>query len=205
MPWWLQWRARRKRRSNRRLTVSLGRFAVPGRASRRTRLMCSNTPWCKTRPTARCSASLDARLHARIAERWKTNCPRLPRTSLSLLARHCTDAGLIEKAAALWGKAGRRSMARSALVEAVAQLHPGARPNGDLAWHARAAPRGDRAAGRAHNPAIDVKGYAAPEIKAADGEGPADDRTSRSARRATEDPLCCFRSSSASGSRTCGV
>jgi hypothetical protein len=39
-----------------------------------------------------------------------------------LLARHCTDAGLIEKAASLWGKAGQQSLARSALVEAAAQL-----------------------------------------------------------------------------------
>jgi hypothetical protein len=39
-----------------------------------------------------------------------------------LLARHCTEAGLIEKAAGLWGKAGQRSLARSALVEATEQL-----------------------------------------------------------------------------------
>jgi predicted ATPase len=39
-----------------------------------------------------------------------------------LLARHCTEAGLIEKAARLWGKAGRRSLERSTLAEAVAQL-----------------------------------------------------------------------------------
>ena len=34
--------------------------------------------------------------------------------------RHCTDAGLLEKAASLWGKAEQRSLERSALVEAVA-------------------------------------------------------------------------------------
>ena len=39
-----------------------------------------------------------------------------------VLARHCTEAGLIEKAAGLWGNAGQRSLARSALVEARAQL-----------------------------------------------------------------------------------
>jgi hypothetical protein len=39
-----------------------------------------------------------------------------------LLARHCTEAGLIEKAAGLWGKAGQRSLERSALVEAIAQF-----------------------------------------------------------------------------------
>jgi hypothetical protein len=39
-----------------------------------------------------------------------------------LLARHCTEAGLIEKAVSLWGKAGQRSLERSATLEAVAQL-----------------------------------------------------------------------------------
>jgi hypothetical protein len=48
--------------------------------------------------------------------------PRLPRAQPDLLARHCTEAGLIDKAAGLWGKAGLRSLERSALVEAVEQL-----------------------------------------------------------------------------------
>src|SRR4029077_9119987 len=39
-----------------------------------------------------------------------------------LLAYHCTEAGLVEKAATLWGKAGQRSLERSALIEAIAQL-----------------------------------------------------------------------------------
>jgi hypothetical protein len=39
-----------------------------------------------------------------------------------VLARHCTEAGLIEKAAGLWGKAGQRSLWRSAFVEAMAQI-----------------------------------------------------------------------------------
>jgi predicted ATPase len=39
-----------------------------------------------------------------------------------LMARHCSEAGLIEKAVALWSKAGRRSLERSALLEAVEQL-----------------------------------------------------------------------------------
>ena len=39
-----------------------------------------------------------------------------------LVARHCTAAGLIEKAASLWAKAGRQSFARSALWEAAEQL-----------------------------------------------------------------------------------
>ena len=38
-----------------------------------------------------------------------------------LLARHCSEAGLIEKAAQFWAKAAERSLERSAFVEAVAQ------------------------------------------------------------------------------------
>ena len=61
-------------------------------------------------------------LHARIAEALESQFADIAESQPELLARHCTDAGLIEKAAGLWGKAGQRSLARSALVEAVEQL-----------------------------------------------------------------------------------
>ena len=61
-------------------------------------------------------------LHARIAEALESQFADIAESQPELLARHCTDAGLIDKAAGLWGKAGQRSLARSALVEAVEQL-----------------------------------------------------------------------------------
>ena len=61
-------------------------------------------------------------LHARIAEALESQFAEIAENQPELLARHCTEAGLIEKAAGLWGKAGLRSTARSALVEAAAQL-----------------------------------------------------------------------------------
>ena len=61
-------------------------------------------------------------LHARIAETLQSQFPEIAESQPELLARHCTEAGLIEKAADLWGKAGQRSLARSALKEAIAQL-----------------------------------------------------------------------------------
>ena len=61
-------------------------------------------------------------LHARIAETLESYFAEIAENQLELLARHCTEAGLIEKAAGLWGKAGQRSLARSALVEAAAQF-----------------------------------------------------------------------------------
>jgi len=61
-------------------------------------------------------------LHARIAETLEHQFAEIAERQPELLARHCTEAGLIEKAAGLWGKAGVRSLARSALVEAAVQL-----------------------------------------------------------------------------------
>ena len=61
-------------------------------------------------------------LHARIAEILESKFDEIAENQPELLARHCTEAGLIEKAANLWGKAGQRSLERSALVEATKQL-----------------------------------------------------------------------------------
>jgi class 3 adenylate cyclase/predicted ATPase len=66
----------------------------------------------------------DARrgLHARIAEALESKFTDIAENQPEILARHCTEAGLIEMAAGLWGKAGQRSLGRSALVEAAEQL-----------------------------------------------------------------------------------
>ena len=61
-------------------------------------------------------------LHARISEILESQFAELTETRPELLARQCSDAGLIEKAAGLWGIAGQRSLERFALVEAVAQF-----------------------------------------------------------------------------------
>jgi tetratricopeptide (TPR) repeat protein len=61
-------------------------------------------------------------LHGRIATTLETQFPEIVETQPEVLARHCAEAGLIEKAAGLWGKAGQRSLARAALVEGKEQL-----------------------------------------------------------------------------------
>jgi class 3 adenylate cyclase/predicted ATPase len=61
-------------------------------------------------------------LHVRIAETLECQFAEIAESQPELLARHYTEAGLIEKAARLWGTAGQRSLARSALVEAAEQL-----------------------------------------------------------------------------------
>ena len=61
-------------------------------------------------------------LHARIAITIERQFAEVAERRPELLARHCTEAGLIEKGALLWGKAGQQSLARSALAEATEQL-----------------------------------------------------------------------------------
>ena len=61
-------------------------------------------------------------LHARIAETLASQFPEIAESQPELLARHFTEARVIDKAAQLWGIAGQRSLAHSALVEAAEQL-----------------------------------------------------------------------------------
>jgi predicted ATPase len=61
-------------------------------------------------------------IHARIAATLEERFPETAETQPELLARHCAEAGLTEKAVGYWYKAGRRSMAQSASAEAVTQL-----------------------------------------------------------------------------------
>jgi hypothetical protein len=84
-----------------------------------------------------------------------------------VLARHCTEAGLIEKAASLWGKAGRRSLGRSAFVEATEQF---ARALGQIATlPPTSALRREEIKLQVAiiNPLGHAKGYASPETKRA--------------------------------------
>ena len=61
-------------------------------------------------------------LHACIAQTLEAHFVDVSENQPELVARHYTKAGLIEKAASYWAKAGQLSLARSALVEAKEQL-----------------------------------------------------------------------------------
>ena len=93
--------------------------------------------------------------------------PDIAESQPELLARHCAEAGLVEKATGLWGKAGQLSMERSALVEAVEQFARALRLIATLP--ATPALRRDQIKLQVAiiTPLIHVKGYAAPESKAA--------------------------------------
>ena len=64
-------------------------------------------------------------LHARIAQVLEERFPETVETEPELLAQHCAEAGLAERAVDYWHKAGQRALARSAMAEAVAQLTKG--------------------------------------------------------------------------------
>ena len=106
-------------------------------------------------------------LHARIAETLESQFAEIAERQPELLARHCTEAGLIEKAVGLWGKAGQRSLERSALVEAIEQLTRALDQIATLP--ATPALRRERINLQVAliTPLIHVKGYAAPETKSA--------------------------------------
>ena len=106
-------------------------------------------------------------LHARIAETLESQSTEIAENQPELLARHCTEAGLIEKAAGLWGKAGRRSLGRSALAEAVAQFTRAL--DQIAALPATPALRQEQIKFQVAlaNTVMNVKGYAAPDAQAA--------------------------------------
>ena len=64
-------------------------------------------------------------LHGRIAATLESQFPEVVTAQPALMAQHCTEAGLSEKAVGYWLKAGQQAIARSAMTEAVAQLQKG--------------------------------------------------------------------------------
>ena len=167
MPCSLRWLRKAEAELNRRSTVSWRQVCFSGRACRRMRPICLSTLWCRTLPTARCCASRDARFMPALLKSSKANSPTSPRTSLNCWRVTAPKPGLIEKAALLWGKAGQRSLARSALVEAVAQLTRALDQIADLAATPALRREQIKLQVALITPLMHVKGYAAPETKAA--------------------------------------
>jgi class 3 adenylate cyclase/predicted ATPase len=71
-------------------------------------------------------------LHARIAEVLEERFPETAEAEPELLALHCAEAGLREKAVDHWLRAGWQALARSATAEAVAHLTRGLEALGGL-------------------------------------------------------------------------
>jgi predicted ATPase len=64
-------------------------------------------------------------IHGRIAKTLEEQFPEIVTAQPQRMAQHCAEAGLNEKAVGYWLKAGQHSVARSQMVEAVAQLQNG--------------------------------------------------------------------------------
>jgi class 3 adenylate cyclase/predicted ATPase len=64
-------------------------------------------------------------LHARVAHVLEEQWPGTTETQPELLAHHCAQAGMVERAIAYYTRAGERTVARSAMAEAVTQLTKG--------------------------------------------------------------------------------
>jgi class 3 adenylate cyclase/predicted ATPase len=106
-------------------------------------------------------------LHGRIAEVLESQFAEIAERQPELLARHWTEAALIEKSAGLWCKAGRQSLARSAFIEAVAHFTRGLSQFESLPVTATLFRDRIEAEVGLGNALIDVKGHAAPETRAA--------------------------------------
>ncbi len=103
-------------------------------------------------------------LHARIVTTLEDQFPEIVSAQPALLARHCAEAGLAEKAVIYWFKAGQQAKGRSAMAEAVVQLQKGldvlaSLPDG--AWRRQHELDLQTALGPA---LIATKGYSAPDV-----------------------------------------
>jgi class 3 adenylate cyclase/predicted ATPase len=131
-------------------------------------------------------------LHARIAETIESEFAESAESRPELLARHWTEAGVIQKAAGLWGKAGQRSLARSALVEAAEQLTRALDQVATLP--STPVVRGEQIKLQLAlvNALMHVKGYAAPEPKAAVEQARQFIERAEALGEPPEDPLLLF-------------
>jgi class 3 adenylate cyclase/predicted ATPase len=106
-------------------------------------------------------------LHARIAEVLETQFPEIAESQPELLARHFTEAALLEKSAVFWAKAGRQSLARSALVEGIAQVSRALDQIATLTATPALRQEQIELQVAVITPLMHVKGYSSPEAKAA--------------------------------------
>jgi hypothetical protein len=102
-----------------------------------------------------------------VTETLESEFAEIAESQPELLARHWTEAGLFERAAALWSKAGRRSLERSALAEAVEQLTRALAQIAALPATPELRAEEISLQVAVITPVIHVKGYAAPETKEA--------------------------------------
>ena len=131
-------------------------------------------------------------LHARIADALESQFAEIAEKQPELLARHYTEAGLIEKAVGLWGKAGERSLERSALVEASEQFKRGLDQIAALAGTPTLRSQQIKLQVGLANALYHTKGWGAAETKAAFGQARAMIEHAEALGEHVEDPLALY-------------
>jgi predicted ATPase len=131
-------------------------------------------------------------LHARIAEAFEREFADVAESQPELLAHHYTEAGLIEKAAMLWGQAAQRSLARSALVEATGQFTRALAQIASLPGTAALRREQIKLQVALANALMHTKGYAAPETKESLDQARSLIERAEALGEAPEDPLILF-------------
>ena len=106
-------------------------------------------------------------LHRRVGETLRDKFAGTAAAEPELLAHHFTQAGMTEAAIEWWGKAGQRSLERSALVEAAQQFTRALDQIATLPGTPALRREQIKLQVALITPLIHIKGYAAPETKAA--------------------------------------
>jgi class 3 adenylate cyclase/predicted ATPase len=131
-------------------------------------------------------------LHGRIAETLESQFTEIAENQPELIARHCTEAELIEKATEFWGKAGQRSLQRSAAVEASEHLTRAVNQIALLSSSAALRHQEITFQVALANALMHTKGYAAFETKSAFDQARLLMERARSLGDTPEDPLLLF-------------
>ncbi|HLN48302.1 MAG TPA: AAA family ATPase, partial [Steroidobacteraceae bacterium] len=131
-------------------------------------------------------------LHARIADTIENQFAEIAENQPEVLARHCTEAGMLDKAARLWGQAGQRSLDRSALLEAVELLSRAVTQIASLPATPAQCREEIRLQIALVTPLMQVKGHAAPETKAAAERARLLIEEAQARGEPLEDPLLLF-------------
>jgi class 3 adenylate cyclase/predicted ATPase len=131
-------------------------------------------------------------LHARIAETLETQFAEIAESQPGLLAKHFTEAGLTNKAVNYWSKAGQRSLARSALSEAVEQLKRAIELIAALPGTTELRREQIKLQVALANALMHTKGFATPETKAALAQARLLIERAEALGEPPEDPLLLF-------------
>ncbi len=131
-------------------------------------------------------------LHRRVGEALRDDFAATCAAAPELVAHHFTQAGLTEAAIEWWGKAGQQSLERSALVEATEQLTRALDQIASLPGTPALRREQIRLQVALITPLIHVRGYAAPETRAAAEQAHTLIQQAEMLGEHPEDPLLLF-------------